>query len=245
MDSKTSTFNPIRWDAQGVPHSVEFRDKYFCTQNGYEENHYISTQGNNLQQRFSKLDPNYKGTFVIIETGFGTGLSFCCIWELWEQYAPLSWSLHFISSELYPLTVKDIDRALSVWPCLSKYRQALNAQYQPIPGGIQHLYFNDRQIHLKVFFTDVVDALKEIHRRGLAGAADAWLLNGFSPFANPRMWSPEVFKTMAPLSKQGTTLSTFTVAGTVRRGLEAEGFIVEKIPGYGTKKQMLKGLFCA
>ncbi len=242
MDSMSSF---IRWDAKGVPHSITFRDKYFCTQNGYEECCYVSDQGNSLRERFLKLDPYVKGTFTIIETGFGSGLSFCCAWQLWEQSAPASWTLHFISIELYPLSSSDLNRALSVWPVLSSYQEALVAQYKPSQSSVEHFYFNNDHIHLTIVFEDVVIALKEIHKQGFAAnGADAWLLNGFSPFSNPLMWTTDVFKGMALLSRQGTTLSTFTVAVAVRQGLEAEGFIVEKIPGYGTKRHVLKGFFC-
>lgn len=235
--------NNIRWDDKGVPHSIHFQDKYFCTQNGYEEYRHISAGGNDLGGRFAQLDPSVNGTFIIIETGFGTGMCFSCIWELWDQAAPRSWTLHFISVELYPLSTEDVDRALSVWPPLAKYRTALVEQYRPFPNGIHDWSFKENRVRLTIVFEDVVDALKKILENNIAPLkADAWLLNGFSPFANPRMWAPEVFKGMALLSKPGTTLSTFTVAGHVRRGLEAEGFVLEKIPGYGTKKQMLRGV---
>jgi len=36
--------------------------------------------------------------------------------------------------------------------------------------------------------------------------------------------------------------ATYTVAGTVRRGLIAAGFSVEQRPGFGWKKSVLKGL---
>ncbi len=234
----------IRWDIHGVPYSTIFNDKYFCTQNGYEESLYVSCQGNNLKQRFSELDPGIKGTFTIIETGFGTGLSFCCAWQLWQQWAPVSWMLQFISIELYPLSNDDLNRALSLWPPLLAYKQTLSAQYRPFSNGTKHFYFDNRRVHLTIVFDDVVAALKEIYQQGMVSCgADAWFLNGFSPFSNPRMWTAEVFKGMALLSRQGTTLATFTVAGFVRRGLEANGFVVERIPGYGKKKTVLIGSF--
>ncbi len=244
MDPKIKNSETIRWDDRGVPHSIHFRDKYFCTQNGYEEYRHISGHGNGLLQRFSDLNPSENGIFTIIETGFGTGMCFCCIWELWDQYAPKSWTLHFISIELYPLSADDLDRALSVWPALEKYRHILSKQYQPFSHGIRDFYFDEKRVHLTIVFEDVVEALKKIHQQNASGIkAEAWLLNGFSPFANPQMWTTEVFLGMAKLSQTGTTLSTFTVAGHVRRGLEAAGFQLEKIPGYGTKKQMLRGCF--
>ena len=234
----------IRWDAKGVPHSITFQDKYFCTDNGYEESLFVSCQGNNLHERFSKLDPKTKGIFTIIETGFGTGLSFCCAWQVWQKYAPESWSLQFISIELYPLMTDDVNRALSIWPELSFYQQELVKQYKPFKNGIQYFCFNSHRVHLTIVFDDVVSALKEIKKQNIAPlGADAWFLNGFSPFSNPLMWTEDVFKGMSLLSKKGTTLSTFTVAGFVRRGLEVQGFSVQRVKGHGKKKTVLTGSF--
>jgi tRNA 5-methylaminomethyl-2-thiouridine biosynthesis bifunctional protein len=233
----------IRWDAKGNPHSTLFKDKYFCTQNGYEESRHVAIQGNNLRERFSQLDPQNPGTFTIIETGFGTGLTFCCPWQLWEECAPKSWKLHFISIELYPLTIDEINRALSVWPVLKKCQEVLVSHYRPLESGIGHFDLTP-QVRLTIVFEDVIVALKQIKDQNLApNGADVWLLNGFSPFSNPLMWSEGVFKGMAPLSKKGTTLSTFTVAAVVRHGLEAQGFKVERVPGHGIKRHVLKGEF--
>lgn len=232
----------IRWDAQGVPHSLLFRDKYFCTQNGYEECSYVAEEGNNLRQRFREL--NSSKPFTMIETGFGTGLSFCSAWQLFDACAPQGAQLHFVSIELYPLSNEDLVKALGIWPVLSKYQQYLKEQYQPAAQGVREFYFNQGRVRLTLLFEDVVAALKRILDEKIAPhGADAWLLNGFSPFSNPLMWSDEVFKGMAPLSHKDTTLSTFTVASAVRKGLETHGFAVEKIKGYGTKKHVLKGMF--
>jgi len=57
------------------------------------------------------------------------------------------------------------------------------------------------------------------------------------------MWSPELFREIARLSKPGTTFSTFTAAGIVRRGLQDVGFSVSKQKGFGRKREMLVGNF--
>ncbi len=239
-----TNINPIRWDTQGVPHSIVFRDKYFCTQNGLEEYRYILKEGSRLPERFAALDPSVKGTFVVGETGFGTGLNFCTLWQLWENCAPASWNLHYLSVELYALSTAEVDRALGAWKDMEKYRHLLRTQYQPLANELGDFYFQDNRVRLTIVFEDVVDALEKIFQQNIVEQkVDAWLLNGFSPFANPRMWEQDVFKGMARLSKAGTTFSTFTVAGAVRRGLEDAGFSVQKFPGYGTKKQMLRGSF--
>ena len=70
---------------------------------------------------------------------------------------------------------------------------------------------------------------------------DVWYLDGFSPAKNPEMWSKEIFSFMKKNSKKGASFSTYTTAGFVREGLTDVGFVVEKFPGFGNKKHMLKG----
>ena len=106
----------IKWDSQGTPFSVVFDDMYFCAVNGYEDALYIFCGGNRLEERFKKLDPAVKGIFTIVETGFGTGLIFCVAWKLWNEHAPVSWTLNFLSIEKYPLPVAELEQALMFGP---------------------------------------------------------------------------------------------------------------------------------
>lgn len=63
------------------------------------------------------------------------------------------------------------------------------------------------------------------------------------------MWTDTLFTTISRLSyysstqNKSTSLATFTAAGVVRRGLQAAGFNIEKAPGFGRKREMLKGFF--
>ncbi len=234
---------PIVWDEQGMPHSVAFDDKYFCKDSGYEEAIYVACQGNHLRERFSGLDPDVRGIFTIIETGFGTGLDFCCVWQLWDECAPKTWGLHFISVEFAPLSAEDMARALSLWACLSPYKEKLLQEYRSASGGIGEFSFEAGRVRLTLVFEHVIDALRIIRDRGFSpDGADALLLDGFAPSKNPEMWSDAVFAGVRALSRPGTTLSTFTVAGFVRRGLAAQGFEVTRITGHGVKKNVLTGV---
>src|SRR5665213_3712819 len=75
-----------------------------------------------------------------------------------------------------------------------------------------------------------------------SGKADAWMLDGFAPAKNPDMWRDEVLRAVAARSAPGGRLSTFTVAGHVRRGLEGAGFSVAKAPGHGRKRERLEAM---
>ena len=72
---------------------------------------------------------------------------------------------------------------------------------------------------------------------------DAWYLDGFAPSKNPEMWSNEVFARMACLSNEGTSVSTYTSAGFVRRGLTKNGFDITRVSGFASKRHMLKGVY--
>ena len=234
----------IKWDSQGTPFSVVFDDMYFCAVNGYEDALYIFCGGNRLEERFKKLDPTVKGVFTIVETGFGTGLIFCVAWKLWNEHAPASWSLNFLSVEKYPLPVTELEQALSVWPIVKFQADQLTATYKVPSDKIGAFNFDGGQVRLTIVFDDIILGLGTIAREGLASSgADALFLDGFSPAKNPEMWTEDVFAGLARISRVGTTLATFTVAGWVRRGLESQGFKIQKVTGYGCKNEMLGGFF--
>ncbi len=244
MIKENRQHDQVIWDTEGLPRSSKFDDKYFCRDNGYEEAVYVNCEGNGLRERFLALDPSNPGTFTILETGFGTGLDFCCAWQMWESCAPKTWTLDFVSLELYPMTAGEVDRALSLWSSLSSYKEKLIMQYVPVPGGIKKMCFKDDRVRLTIVFDDVLAALKTIKDGAfLPNGADAVFLDGFGPAKNPEMWTQGVFDGVALLSHGGTTLSTFTVAGAVRRGLQASGFKVGRIKGHGKKNQILVGQF--
>jgi len=234
----------IKWDSQGTPYSVIFDDMYFCAVNGYEDAMHIFCEGNRLEGRFKKLDPAVNGIFTVVETGFGTGLIFCVTWKLWNEHAPSSWILNFLSIEKYPLPASELERALSVWPILKPQADELIVNYRVPSDKISVLSLCQRRVLLTIVFDDIIPGLATIAQECLAGLrADALFLDGFSPAKNPEMWTENVFAGLARLSGQGTTLATFTVAGWVRRGLESQGFKIQKVRGYGCKNQMLEGSF--
>jgi tRNA 5-methylaminomethyl-2-thiouridine biosynthesis bifunctional protein len=229
----------IDWQ-QSTPVSKQFNDVYFSRDNGYEETQYVFVQQNHLSERWATLQ---KKSFTIGETGFGTGLNFLCAAQLWREHCqqhllPEDAHLHFVSVEKFPLNRSDLTQACAHLPHLDWITQPLLAQYPALVRGTHRLYFHQFNITLTLLFGDALDHFKQ-----LDGVIDAWFLDGFAPSKNEGMWQPELFKHLARLSHTGTTLSTFTAAGFVKRGLHAVGFDIEKVPGYGRKRDMLRGQF--
>lgn len=237
----------IDWSGD-TPVSKRFGDIYFSKDDGLEESRHVFLNGNNLPIRWQTLSPGED--FTIIETGFGTGLNFLCAVELWLQCAPNDARLHYLSVEKYPLQRHQIHRALSFWPILQPLAAELIDHYPPAVEGVHRRWLFDDRVALTLVFDDALRGLES-----LAGSdhpdffdlgnprADAWFLDGFSPAKNPQLWSASLFQQIARLSSADTTLATFTVARSVRDGLDAVGFSLHKTPGFGAKRDMLCGRY--
>lgn len=219
------------------PVSTLYDDVYFSTDDGLAESRYVFLSGNDLPSRWASesLSTN---DFTIIETGFGTGLNFCCAAQLWQQLK-CKQHLNFISIEKHPLAADALKQALAHWPELNTtttalYKAYCNINAKPLTQTVTLDVLPN--ISLTLLIGDILDQIKLINQ-----PADAWFLDGFSPAKNPDMWQSAMFKEMAKRSNKGTTLATFTSAGFVRRGLSDVGFQMTKRPGFGKKREMLTG----
>jgi tRNA 5-methylaminomethyl-2-thiouridine biosynthesis bifunctional protein len=254
VTGRVTTLKPLqpaqlRWSGD-TPEAELFGDIYFSRENGLAESRYVFLDGNRLRVRWQALDS--QSTFVIGETGFGTGLNFLLAWQLWQETAPANAQLFFISTELHPLTCADLRHALACWPELAPLADALLQHYPPLIPGYHWLRLStgDKPVTLLLLFGDANETLPPLAdscHPDFSGSnpwtVDAWFLDGFAPSKNPQLWQQALIGDIARLSKTGSTLATFTAAGQVRRDLAAHGFSVQKIPGYGSKREMVVAHF--
>lgn len=221
----------------GQPYSSRYGDVYFSTDSGLEESRHVFLRSNRLAERFAALREGE--SFCIAETGFGTGLNFLCAWQLFEQVAPAGASLDFFSTEKFPLSDDELQASLLLWPELAVPAAGLLAHWQRRVPGWNRWHFTGGRVRLTLAQEDVAQALPQLPE----GCADAWFLDGFSPAKNPEMWSELVLNNIARASRTGATVATYTSAGWVRRGLQQAGFTVERVPGFGRKREMMRGSF--
>lgn len=245
MPAKIISPANLSWDDQGQPRSIDFEDLYFSAENGLEETRYVFLKGNDLAERWRNLTEN--ANFVICETGFGSGLNLLAAAQLWNACAPERAQMHFISTELYPMRVQDLKRALALWPELAELAEALISAYPALTPGFHRFQLTER-ISVTLIFKDVIDGLTSLcptlapemwHYQNWQ--VNAWFLDGFSPSKNPELWTDRLFALVNRLSGTETSIATFTCAGVAKRGLKNWGFDIEKIPGYGRKREMLIG----
>lgn len=228
----------IEWRANGTPRSREHGDIYYTVDDGLAESRYVFLEGNRLAERLAQTPG---GTFRVGELGFGTGLNFLLTWQLFREHAPAGTRLHYWSCERRPLRRDDLSRALAAWPALAPFAGELQRLYPlPVPGQHRCLFDGGRVV-LDLCWEDAGDALADLSETS-GPTVDAWYLDGFAPSGNASMWHPGLWPTLGLASRSGATFSTFTAAGDVRRGLQAAGFAVDKRPGFGRKRESLRGI---
>ena len=233
----------LHWqlDDNGVtaPLSSEFGDVYFSKTDGLAESRHVFIDGNDLATRLANLR-NFE-RFVIGEIGFGTGLNILAIWQLWQQIRPDNHShLHIITTEKFPLSKTDLEQALSVWTELAGLSQQLIDNYPPPLAGCHRLNWFDERLTIDLWLGDATSSLSQVTGEG---KVDAWLLDGFAPSCNQELWSADLLAQIARLSKNHTTLATFSVASAVKQGLKHHGFTLAKRKGFGKKREMLTASF--
>ena len=234
----------VHFNESGTPVADHFDDVYFSNDSGIDETQHVFVAGNDLIERWQQWR---NPTFVIAETGFGTGLNFLVAMHAFNEFKaanpdhPLR-HLYFITTEKFPLPQKDMQRALEAFPALKAEADALSTLYPMGLEGCHRLHFDGHSTTLDLWIGDVHELLPQWHSP-VEGLIDAWFLDGFAPSKNPDMWTDALFSQMARLSKTGTTFGTFTAAGIVKRGLAGVGFTIKKRNGFGRKRDMLTGVF--
>ena len=218
----------LDWADGDVPVSQKFDDPFFSKSDGRAETRHVFLDGNGLPDAWSKFD-----LFQIGELGFGTGLNFLETLSLWRRTRTLGQKLHFNSVEAFPLQSGEIKRALGNWNDLSADVHSL---LQVWKNAREETVWIDEQTSLRVFEMDVVQALAQFPQN-----INAWFFDGFSPAKNPEMWTEHVMQLVADHTLVDGTFSSYSSAGWVRRNIEAAGFSVERVAGFGRKRHMIIG----
>jgi tRNA U34 5-methylaminomethyl-2-thiouridine-forming methyltransferase MnmC len=224
--------HPIHFDEHGGPISEIFDDPFFSRKNGAAEKKHVYLDGNDLPQAWAGRDG-----FVIGETGFGTALIFIETLALWRTTAKRNAHLHYVTFEAYPLSRKAIAECLTSWPDRAEFATELVAALPNAWPDAGSVFCNLGNVTL-----EVVIGLAESTVQRHVLQADCWFLDGHSPAKNPDMWSAELMLAVGEHTKTGGTFAAYSAAGWVRRNLEAAGFAVEKRPGFGTKREMSRGV---
>jgi tRNA 5-methylaminomethyl-2-thiouridine biosynthesis bifunctional protein len=224
---------PVEWLPDGTPRSPRFADVYRSSAGGLEQARHVFLRGCGLPGAWAG-QPQWR----ILETGFGLGLNFLAAWRAWKDDPQRPRLLHFVSAEAWPVAPPDLLRSAALYPELAPLAEALTGQWFGLLPGTHRMVFEEGRVLLTLFVGDVKGALRQQPFN-----ADSIFLDGFDPQRNPAMWELHTLKAVARHCWRGTRVSTWTVAGEVRRDLTQCGFVVEKADGLAPKRNCLTGVF--
>ncbi|UXH80472.1 FAD-dependent 5-carboxymethylaminomethyl-2-thiouridine(34) oxidoreductase MnmC [Roseateles amylovorans] len=226
---KTAPILPARVDFSdaAVPHAPDFGDVYHARAGAFAQARHVFLAGNGLPSRWSG-----RPRFVVLETGFGLGNNFLATWAAWRDDPHRSERLVFISIEKHPLTRADLARAHAASPEPALAQQLIDA-WPPLTANLHTVDVEGGRVRLMLALGNARDWLHE-----LSAQVDAFYLDGFSPARNPDLWEAGLLKQIGRLAAPGATAATWSVARSVRDGLAAAGFQVEKRPGFASKGEM-------
>jgi len=208
----------IEWKDGGIPVATRFDDPYFSLENGLEETRHVFLDGNDLPARLVS-------GFHVAELGFGTGLNMLALALIAEV------PTRFTSFEAFPMVAADIATALDAFP---EARAIADPFLDAWAQGARQ--FTVGQVQVEVVAGDARETLPTWQ-----GKADAWFLDGFSPAKNPELWGDDLLAEVGAHTVPNGTCATYTAAGFVRRGLQAAGFDITRVSGFGRKRHMSVG----
>ena len=217
----------------GVPFAASFDDGYYNADDGLAESRHVFIGGNGLPARMRESHH-----LTIAETGFGTGLNLLAVMAELNGHAGLHPDLRvdYVSFEGFPLTAEELAQAHAPFTAVATEAAALRAALPPRWPGYHLVQLCGGRLTLHLHYGEIGTLLPS-----LDFMADCWFLDGFAPARNPSMWTTDNMSHVGRLTRPGGTFASFTAAGDVRRSLEAAGFSVERVPGYGRKRQMIRG----
>ncbi|MCF6297798.1 MAG: tRNA (5-methylaminomethyl-2-thiouridine)(34)-methyltransferase MnmD [Flavobacteriaceae bacterium] len=194
-----------------------YHSKHGAIQEAY---HVFIKYGLDLFDNTSKIN--------ILEIGFGTGLN-CLITFLEAKKRNLK--INYDGVEAYPLKAEEILQL--------NYAQQLNIKSKTFEK-IHAVTWNEKENidsdfllnKRKQFFNDIDDK----------NAFNLIYFDAFGARVQPELWTEIIFKKMYDSLKSNGVLVTYSAKGSVRRAMQAVGFLVEKLPGPPEKREMLRGV---
>ncbi|MEW5967816.1 MAG: bifunctional tRNA (5-methylaminomethyl-2-thiouridine)(34)-methyltransferase MnmD/FAD-dependent 5-carboxymethylaminomethyl-2-thiouridine(34) oxidoreductase MnmC [Pseudomonadota bacterium] len=218
----------LEW-RDGVPYSAAYGDIYHSADGGAGQARHVFLGGCGLPGAWAARE-----VFVVLETGFGTGLNFLATWAAWRADPARCARLHFISAEKHPFSAADLAQLHARWPEFAPLAAELYAAWPMLTPGFHRLALDGGRVQLTLMLGDAAATLPQ-----LDASVDAYYLDGFAPDRNPDLWQRDLIAALGRRARPGARAATYTVAAPVRDALAQAGFECEKRPGYGRKRHCL------
>lgn len=166
----------------------------------------------------------------ILEIGFGTGLN--ALITLIEA-DKTSRQVDYTGIEAFPVTEEEISQLDYIGTLEAEtFREAFFKMHTR-PWGIK------TKLTPRFTFNKYKKDFRDISDNNLY---DLIYFDAFGARVQPELWTEPVFDKMYKALNKHGVLVTYSAKGSVRRAMQAVGFIVERLPGPPGKREMLRAL---
>lgn len=164
----------------------------------------------------------------VFEMGFGTGLN-ALLTLLYASRESLK--VNYTAIDLYPLepgqtTLLNYCSLLTGDHLLSTFEKLHESEW----GSNTEITIDFKLLKLR-------ESLQTV---SINESQDLIYFDAFAPFAQPELWTKNIFDKMYSLLSPGGILVTYCSKGDVRRAMQAAGFLIEKLPGPPGKREMVR-----
>lgn len=199
---------------------VEWNEQYHSIHGAIQEAYHVFI--NNGLSLFKNQE------LAILEIGFGTGLN-AIITQI--EAEKLGLTLDYVGVEAYPVGDEEIKQL--------NYIEQLNApDFQGYFMQMHASNWNEpTTISTNFRLTKEQKDFKEINKIDFFNLI---YFDAFGARVQPELWTEDIFAIMYNSLKENGVLVTYCAKGSVRRAMQAVGFVVERLPGPPGKREMLR-----
>lgn len=175
------------------------------------------------------ITENNKGSCSIFELGFGTGLNAYLTANYAFQNKVLT---RYTTIENNPLRMEEVN--------VLNYIDTIKVPDQQIDFiGLHSCLWNNVY---KIPYFDFIKYHMDFQRFDEKEKFDVLYYDAFGAHAQPELWSEALMKRCFRLLNPGGVWVSYCAKGSVRRGLENAGFLVERLSGPPGKREMLRAV---
>lgn len=214
----------ITGDGSSTIHLPEWDEQYHSKHGAIQEAYHVFIK-HGLQHVY---DLGNTKKIAILEIGFGTGLNaFISLLEADK----LKLSIDYFGVEAYPVAKDEIEQ-------LNYPKQLQASKDEELFNKLHAVSWNESHEISKYFsLTKQNRFFSEINDKALYNLI---YFDAFGARVQPELWTEKIFQKMFDALIDGGVLVTYAAKGSVRRAMQAVGFMVEKLPGPPGKREMLR-----